>query len=123
MPIWVVRFSPFLLVLYSFEKFESFQSSAKVRTSSTEHALSNDMSFPSYFSYEGTGRSLSLKLVHQLRQQSATFGGSSSTEAKQLTQKPEGAASASGKVNEKSKFLSNGLKNIYFHFSWMEGIY
>ncbi|XP_064618603.1 RNA cytidine acetyltransferase-like [Lineus longissimus] len=48
--------------------------------------------------YEGTGRSLSLKLVHQLRQQSATFGGSSSTEAKQLTQKPEGAASASGRT-------------------------
>ena len=27
------------------------------------------------FRYEGTGRSLSLKLIHQLRVQSSTFGG------------------------------------------------
>ena len=30
-----------------------------------------------FYRYEGTGRSLSLKLVQQLRQQSATFGASS----------------------------------------------
>ena len=29
------------------------------------------------YRYEGTGRSLSLKLIHQLRQQSATYGSSS----------------------------------------------
>lgn len=39
--------------------------------------MARGMSLPSLtadylFSYEGTGRSLSLKLIHQLRQQSAT---------------------------------------------------
>ena len=34
------------------------------------------------YSYEGTGRSLSLKLLSQLRQQSATFGGNAASAKK-----------------------------------------
>ncbi|XP_061182821.1 RNA cytidine acetyltransferase-like [Saccostrea echinata] len=50
--------------------------------------------------YEGTGRSLSLKLVQQLRQQSSTYGGSSSEVQKTLnmTKKADGVSSASGRV-------------------------
>ncbi|XP_062579158.1 RNA cytidine acetyltransferase-like [Saccostrea cucullata] len=50
--------------------------------------------------YEGTGRSLSLKLVQQLRQQSSTYGGSSAEVQKTLnmTKKGEGVSSASGRV-------------------------
>nr|KAG5689469.1 hypothetical protein BaRGS_021016 [Batillaria attramentaria] len=49
--------------------------------------------------YEGTGRSLSLKLIQQLRQQSATFG-SMSTEVKKAANMSAtgGAVSASGRV-------------------------
>ena len=43
--------------------------------------------------YEGTGRSLSLKLIQQLRQQSATFGGMP-VEAKKAT---DSTSSATGK--------------------------
>lgn len=44
-------------------------------------------------SYEGTGRSLSLKLIQQLRQQSASFSGSNNVEIRKQLQQ-----SASGKV-------------------------
>ena len=43
--------------------------------------------------YEGTGRSLSLKLIQQLRQQSASFSGSNNVEIRKQLQQ-----SASGKV-------------------------
>lgn len=43
--------------------------------------------------YEGTGRSLSLKLIQQLRQQSASFSGANNVEIKKQLQQ-----SASGKV-------------------------
>ena len=47
--------------------------------------------------YEGTGRSLSLKLVQQLRQQSATFGGSSEVQkAINMTSKTDSVSSATG---------------------------
>ena len=47
--------------------------------------------------YEGTGRSLSLKLVQQLRQQSATFGGSSEAQkAINMTSKTDSVSSATG---------------------------
>lgn len=50
--------------------------------------------------YEGTGRSLSLKLVQQLRQQSSTFGGNSSEVQKTITmtKKSDGVLSTSGRV-------------------------
>lgn len=49
-------------------------------------------------SYEGTGRSLSLKLVQQLRQQSSTYGGSSSEVQKTISMvtKADGVSSISG---------------------------
>lgn len=43
--------------------------------------------------YEGTGRSLSLKLIQQLRQQSASFSGSNNVEIRKQLQQ-----SASGKI-------------------------
>ncbi|KAK3608505.1 hypothetical protein CHS0354_010355 [Potamilus streckersoni] len=50
--------------------------------------------------YEGTGRSLSLKLIHQLRQQSSTFGGSSGEIQKAINMAPksDSAVSTSGRV-------------------------
>ncbi|XP_060086378.1 RNA cytidine acetyltransferase-like [Ylistrum balloti] len=50
--------------------------------------------------YEGTGRSLSLKLVQQLRQQSATYGGTSKElqKAANMTSKADSVSSASGRV-------------------------
>ncbi|XP_022083616.1 RNA cytidine acetyltransferase-like isoform X2 [Acanthaster planci] len=45
--------------------------------------------------YEGTGRSLSLKLIQQLRQQNATGGSSSKTEARSSS---EAGSSATGRV-------------------------
>lgn len=49
--------------------------------------------------YEGTGRSLSLKLVQQLRQQSATFGGSSEVQKTiNMTSKTDSMSSATGRV-------------------------
>ncbi|XP_070553910.1 RNA cytidine acetyltransferase-like [Ptychodera flava] len=51
--------------------------------------------------YEGTGRSLSLKLIQQLRQQNLTFGGGNTTEAKAaatMATKSEAGSSASGRV-------------------------
>ncbi|XP_033752198.1 RNA cytidine acetyltransferase-like isoform X1 [Pecten maximus] len=50
--------------------------------------------------YEGTGRSLSLKLVQQLRQQSATYGGTSKElqKAASMTSKTDSLSSASGRV-------------------------
>ena len=52
------------------------------------------------FSYEGTGRSLSLKLIHQLRQQSSTYGGMTAEVKKTVTMasKPQGTSSTSGRV-------------------------
>lgn len=50
-----------------------------------------------YCRYEGTGRSLSLKLVQQLRQQSATFGGSSEVQKTiNMTSKTDSMSSATG---------------------------
>ena len=43
-----------------------------------------------YFSYEGTGRSLSLKLIQQLRQQSSTYGGASAELKKTVAMAPKG---------------------------------
>ncbi|XP_076114822.1 RNA cytidine acetyltransferase-like [Mytilus galloprovincialis] len=49
--------------------------------------------------YEGTGRSLSLKLVQQLRQQSATFGGSSEVQkAISMATKSDSVSSATGRA-------------------------
>ncbi|KAL5006527.1 hypothetical protein ScPMuIL_015333 [Solemya velum] len=50
--------------------------------------------------YEGTGRSLSLKLIQQLRQQSATFGGSTAEVQKTIKMAPkqDGVASSSGRI-------------------------
>ncbi|OWF43305.1 N-acetyltransferase 10 [Mizuhopecten yessoensis] len=50
--------------------------------------------------YEGTGRSLSLKLVQQLRQQSATYGGTSKElqRTANMTSKTDSVSSASGRV-------------------------
>lgn len=50
--------------------------------------------------YEGTGRSLSLKLVQQLRQQSATYGGGLKQlqKAANMNSKSESLSSASGRV-------------------------
>lgn len=49
--------------------------------------------------YEGTGRSLSLKLVQQLRQQSATFGGSSEVQkAINMASKTDSVSSATGRA-------------------------
>ncbi|XP_072031061.1 RNA cytidine acetyltransferase-like [Amphiura filiformis] len=49
--------------------------------------------------YEGTGRSLSLKLIQQLRQQNATFGATSSKHSKvTTTTKSEAGSSATGRV-------------------------
>ncbi|XP_063401576.1 RNA cytidine acetyltransferase-like [Mytilus trossulus] len=49
--------------------------------------------------YEGTGRSLSLKLVQQLRQQSATFGGSSEVQkAISMASKSDSVSSATGRA-------------------------
>ncbi|XP_077994185.1 RNA cytidine acetyltransferase-like isoform X2 [Glandiceps talaboti] len=51
--------------------------------------------------YEGTGRSLSLKLIQQLRQQNLTYGGGNTTEAKAaaaMATKSEAGSSASGRV-------------------------
>ena len=51
-----------------------------------------------YFSYEGTGRSLSLKLIQQLRQQSSTYGGGSAELKKtvNMTSKSDTVSSSSG---------------------------
>lgn len=50
--------------------------------------------------YEGTGRSLSLKLIQQLRQQSSTFGGTSAELKKTvaMTTKGDSVSSSSGRV-------------------------
>ncbi|CAH1257422.1 NAT10 [Branchiostoma lanceolatum] len=49
--------------------------------------------------YEGTGRSLSLKLIQQLRQQNATFGGNAEAKAAAaMATKSEGRASATGRT-------------------------
>ncbi|WAR02866.1 NAT10-like protein [Mya arenaria] len=50
--------------------------------------------------YEGTGRSLSLKLIQQLRQQSLTFGGTTSEVKKTvaMTAKSDNTSSVSGRV-------------------------
>ncbi|XP_038050759.1 RNA cytidine acetyltransferase-like isoform X2 [Patiria miniata] len=45
--------------------------------------------------YEGTGRSLSLKLIQQLRQQNASFGGSGKTQARTSI---EAGSSATGRI-------------------------
>lgn len=52
-------------------------------------------------SYEGTGRSLSLKLIQQLRQQSATFGTITAEvkKAANMSAKTEGTVSASGTMH------------------------
>ena len=49
-------------------------------------------------SYEGTGRSLSLKLINQLRKQSATFGGLPVEAKRAMEMKGEATVSASGEL-------------------------
>ena len=50
--------------------------------------------------YEGTGRSLSLKLVQQLRQQSSTFGASSEVKktVDMITKADNTSSTATGKI-------------------------
>ena len=50
--------------------------------------------FSFYFSYEGTGRSLSLKLIYQLRQQSSTMGAAQGKQG--ANSKTETTSSATG---------------------------
>ena len=54
-----------------------------------------------FYRYEGTGRSLSLKLVQQLRQQSSTFGTSSEVKKTvDMTSKAENTSSTATGKNE-----------------------
>ncbi|XP_045175283.1 RNA cytidine acetyltransferase-like [Mercenaria mercenaria] len=65
--------------------------------------------------YEGTGRSLSLKLIQQLRQQSSTYGGVTSELKKTVAMatKSEGTSSSSGRIlqevvlNESIRYADN----------------
>jgi len=49
-------------------------------------------------SYEGTGRSLSLKLLQQLRQQSSTFGGMATEVKKTALKAGDVTQSATGQL-------------------------
>ena len=65
-------------------------------------------------SYEGTGRSLSLKLLQQLRRQNATFGSGSSTEAKATN--ATATNSAAGKCY--FSFFSSAVYAIIFAYRY-----
>lgn len=54
-----------------------------------------------YLRYEGTGRSLSLKLIQQLRQQNATFGTNGKT--KSGNSHNDAGSSATGNIQEVQK--------------------
>ena len=58
-----------------------------------------------FFSYEGTGRSLSLKVIQQLRQQNATYGSASAKDSKvAVSGKSEAGSSATGKKLQINNF-------------------
>ena len=54
--------------------------------------------------YEGTGRSLSLKLIQQLRQQSASFSGSNNVEIKKQVQSAGGKVLHELQLNESIRY-------------------
>ena len=67
---------------------------------------SNKQYYNHCFSYEGTGRSLSLKLIQQLRQQSSTFGGTSAELKKTVSMAPKSDSVSS----------SSGMHIFFFFF-------